>query len=392
MRERKSRVLFVDDDPRLLAAVTRVLHTCPFELRTATDGRAALEALRDDGPFAVIVSDLRMPGMDGVTLLRQARETAPDTVRILLTGQADLEGAVSAINEGNIFRFITKPCPVLVFQASLRAAVEQHRLVTAERVLLGQTLHGSIQALTEVLAAVSPAAFGRATRLCRLVGELIGAAGIRDKWHVEVAAMLSQIACVTLPPDTLLRLYRGEALSPEEAAMVERMPAIAEQVLGSIPRLEPVLAILRYQYKNYNGSGPPRDAVACQDIPWGARALKLATDFDALTGENTARPAVLHTLRSRTGVYDPVLLDLLCGIREGGQEADIQEVALNEVRPGMIFAQDVKTRRGGLILARGQLATPGVIERLNNFSLTVGVQEPFRVILREARPAGGVTG
>jgi response regulator RpfG family c-di-GMP phosphodiesterase len=279
---------------------------------------------------------------------------------------------------------------VLVLQATLRAAVEQHRLVTAERVLLGQTLHGSIQALTEVLSAVSPAAFGRATRLCRLVGELIVAAGIRDKWHVEVAAMLSQIACITLPPDTLFRHYRGEELSPEEAAMVERMPAIAEQVVGSIPRLEPVLAILRYQYKNYNGSGPPRDEVAGQDIPWGARALKLATDLDALTGEHTPRSAALRALRGRIGVYDPALLDLLGGIRESGQEADIQEIGLKEVRTGMIFAEDVKTRRGGLILARGQQATPGVIERLNNFSLTVGVQEPFKVILREARPPGGV--
>jgi DNA-binding NtrC family response regulator len=97
MTETRSRILFVDDDPRLLAAVTRVLHSSPFDLRTATDGRAALEALRDDGPFAAMVSDLRMPGMDGITLLRQARENAPDTVRILLTGQADLEGAISAI-------------------------------------------------------------------------------------------------------------------------------------------------------------------------------------------------------------------------------------------------------------------------------------------------------
>lgn len=387
MSEERSRVLFVDDDPRLLSAVSRILYSSPYEVRTAPDGWTALEMVEKEGPFAVLVSDLRMPGMDGVELLQQVSELAPDTVRMLLTGQADLDSAIGAINDGRIFRFITKPCPAMALQANVRGAVEQYRLVTAERVLLEQTLHGSIKALTEILAAVSPAAFGRATRLRQTVGAMMDVVGVRDRWHIEVAAMLSQIASVTLPPDTMSRLYHGDPLTPEEEAMLERAPAVAEQVVGSIPRMEPVLAVLRYQYKNYDGSGPPRDGVAAENIPWGARALRLATDLDALDASGDPGAGVIDVLRGRIGFYDPDMIEALSAIRKAGRELEIRELELKNIKPGMIFAQDVRSRRSALILARGQEATPSVLERLHNFSLTVGVREPIRVILREASPA-----
>jgi response regulator RpfG family c-di-GMP phosphodiesterase len=386
MSEERSRVLFVDDDPRLLAAVTRILHSSPFDIRTASDGWTALESVEKDGPYAVIVSDLRMPGMGGVELLQQVGELAPDTVRMLLTGQADLESAIGAINDGRIFRFITKPCPAVALQAAMRAATDQYRLVTSERVLLEQTLHGSIKALTEILSAVSPEAFGRATRLRQSVTAMMNVANIRDRWHIEVAAMLSQIACVTLPPETMHRLYHGDPLTPEEQAMLERAPAIAESVVGSIPRLDPVLAILRYQYKNYDGTGPPHDGVAGERIPWGARALHVVTDLDALEADSDPGVMVLDILRGRTGFYDPELIEVISEIRKAGHEAEVRELYLKDMRPGVVFAQDVRSKRGALILARGQEATPGVLERLHNFALTVGVREPIRVIVRGVAP------
>ena len=208
-------------------------------------------------PFAVIVSDLRMPGMDGVTLLGQAREIAPDTVRILFTGTGDLDHAVAAINKGSIFRFLTKPCATALMALNLNAAVEQYRLITAERVLLEHTLHGSIKALLDVLAAASPIAFGRASLICDSVGRLAGTLGVQGRWRVEVAALLSQIGSVILPAATLERVYQGHPLSDPERAMVERMPGVVTQILGNIPRLEPVLEILRCQEKCFDGSGPP---------------------------------------------------------------------------------------------------------------------------------------
>lgn len=383
MDDDNARVLFVDDEPNLLAAVVRTLRTSPFEIKTAPDGTAALCMLAEDGPFAAIVSDLRMPGMDGVTLLESAREMAPDTVRLLLTGQADLDSAIAAINEGCIFRFLTKPCPLAVLETTLQAAANQYRLVTSERVLLEQTLHGSIEALTDILSLVNPAAFGRATRLRQSVSALVSCFGLRNQWHIEVAAMLSQIGCVILPPATLEKVYQGEPLCDSERAMVERMPGVAEQVLGNIPRLGPVLEILRYQYKNYDGTGRPYDQLAGEAIPWGARALRVALDLDLLESQDDSTALHFDTLRGRDGCYDPVLLEALAKIRKSAQKLEVREVTLKNLRDGMILAQDVKTRRGLLLVARGQQVTPSLIERLGNFSPSPGVQEPIRVVVRE---------
>ena len=148
-------------------------------------------------PVDLVISDMRMPAMDGATFLKYARTGAPDTVRVLLTGQADMDSAIAAVNEGNIFRFLTKPCPIDVLLTALKACVEQHRLVTAERVLLEETLRGSVKMLTEVLSLVSPTAFGRAARLQQRVAAIAAQMGIRDRWHIEVAAMVSQIGPVT---------------------------------------------------------------------------------------------------------------------------------------------------------------------------------------------------
>jgi response regulator RpfG family c-di-GMP phosphodiesterase len=237
-------VLCVDDEPAVLDGLRRSLRGI-VELHTATGGAEALATLEAAGPFAVVVSDMRMPGMDGVTLLAHFRERAPDTIRMLLTGNADVEAAAAAVNRGQIFRFLFKPCPPDDLRAAVTAAVEQHRLVTAERELLDRTLRGSVQALVETLALANPTAFTRAARLRRLVRSVVAALGLEEWWHIEIAATLSQIGAVTLPPAVVEKLHTGEELSPDESEMAGRLPAIAEDVLSTIPRLEAVRGIIR---------------------------------------------------------------------------------------------------------------------------------------------------
>ncbi len=123
---KRPRILIVDDDELILDALKRQLRS-RFDLTTATEGKEAIRLVMSQGPYAVVVSDLRMPGMDGVTLLYLIRQAAPDTVRVLLTGKADLEAATLAINEGNIFRLLNKPCPTGMLLRALEAAVEQYR-------------------------------------------------------------------------------------------------------------------------------------------------------------------------------------------------------------------------------------------------------------------------
>ena len=285
-------ILCVDDEPKVLEGLKLHLRRY-YEVLTATGGQMALELLEREGPFAVVLSDMRMPGMDGATLLGQIRQRSPDTTRMLLTGQADLDSAIAAVNEGQLFRFLTKPCPPPVLLKAFEAGVAQYRLMTAQRVLLEQTLRGVIQTLTDILALTHPIAFGRANRLKRHAVDLAKQIGIqRDLWPLEVAAMLSQIGCIILPNETLEKLYQGGVPNEKERAMVERLPAVTEQLLSGIPRLEAVLTILRNQDKPYRFNVDELDAVHV-----GGAILKIAGDFDALINQGHPVSLALDTLR-----------------------------------------------------------------------------------------------
>ncbi|HEY2387681.1 MAG TPA: response regulator [Candidatus Binatia bacterium] len=366
------RILCVDDEPRVLDALGRLLRGC-YEVVTATSGAAGLEAIASAGAagtsFAVVVSDMRMPAMNGAEFLRKVREAAPATTRMLLTGHAELDAAIAAVNDANVFRFLCKPCQPASFIAALDAAVEQYRLVTAERELLEQTLHGSIRALTQVLALASPAAFGRAGRAKQLAGALAARLGIAERWPIEIAAMLSQIGAVTLPEPTAEKLYYGHALDASEQAMVERLPAIACELLQDIPRLGPVCAMI---------SAAAGRAVGPEAS--GAGILALTLEFDALQVTGLSAETALAMLRGRHGRHDAALLAALA--EEVGASASantIREVRLPELRIGMLLADDVVSESEMLLVARGQEVTTGLLERLRNFAAHVGVRQPIRV-------------
>ncbi|HEY1273096.1 MAG TPA: response regulator, partial [Terriglobales bacterium] len=197
----REKILFVDDEPAVLQGYQRLFHN-EFEVQTAVGGKRGLTMLNTAGPFAVVVSDMRMPEMNGVEFLSHVRKTWPDSVRIVLTGQADLDAAMAAVNQGNIFRFLTKPCDREMLGKTLTAGVLQYRLVVAERELLEKTLKGTIQVLSEVLSLANPAAFGRATRLRRYMSHLVAELGLSKPWRFEVAALMSQLGCVAVAPET----------------------------------------------------------------------------------------------------------------------------------------------------------------------------------------------
>lgn len=381
MAENRPRILLVDDEPQVLYGLERQLRKT-YNVTLTSEAKEALKLVATQGPFAVVVSDLRMPVMDGVALLYSIRQVAPDTVRVLLTGNADLEAATAAVNEGNVFRFLTKPCPTLTLLRALEASAGQYRLVTAERVLLEQTLRGALKTLTDILALVNPEAFGRAVRVRKLVHELARAEGIADPWQAEIAAMMAQIGWVTLAPEMTSKLYRGAALSDSEQAIIDKLPEVTQQLLANIPRLEPVREILHYQGKHYDGHGLPEDQACGSSIPWGARALKAATDLDVLEAQGLQGAMAVDALRARTGWYDPAILDALHKQR-GDQQRDgaVMQLALHQVQTGMIFAEDVKTRSGLLLIARGQEVTPSLVQRIKNLALTSKISDPVLVIL-----------
>jgi response regulator RpfG family c-di-GMP phosphodiesterase len=379
----RPRILCVDDEPNVLEGLARTLRS-HFVVETTTEGKVALDLFRTAEPFAVVMSDQRMPQMTGVQLLAHARTVAPATVRVLLTGQADMESAIAAVNEGNIFRFLTKPCATDVLLKALDACCEQYRLITSEKVLLEQTLRGSIKALVDILSLVSPGGFGRATRVRQSVELLMNHFQIRERWPVEVAAMLSQIGCVTLPAATLDKLYRGEPLNKPEQEMVDRMPAAAEKCLSNIPRIDSVREILLQSSAHFARAKQRSDAEIEAEIPWGARALKVALDFDLLESGDSAKDHPMAIMRGRKGWYDPEILQAFAAIRGNPQDTSLMlELTISEVGVGMVFGEDLKSSKGLLLIARGQEVTPTLLERMRNFSADLAIREPVRMLLRE---------
>jgi response regulator RpfG family c-di-GMP phosphodiesterase len=365
----RPRILCVDDDPAIALLLSRVLQTT-FDVVTSDTPAAALVQMTTNGPFAVVISDYRMPGTDGVTLLGQLREIAPDTTRILLTGNGDMEIAVDAVNRGQIFRFLEKPCTPETLRAAAAAAAEQHRLITSERVLLEQTLQGSVKALTEVLALAQPEAFGRATRVRRYVGDLAEAVGERDSWPIKIAAMLSQVGATAVSSSTLERYYAGESLTGDEQRAIAELPATAERLIADIPRLESVREILRFQETRFDGSvdgTPTRPGVAGDRIPRGARMLKIALDFDLLEMRGLSIADALKTMRGRTDWYDPQLLSAFTEL-SGVALSNIamEDIRLSQVRVGMVFAADVRAETGMLLVARGQEVGVSLVERIRH--------------------------
>jgi response regulator RpfG family c-di-GMP phosphodiesterase len=301
----RTKVLCVDDEPNVLEGLSLTLRR-RFELLTAPGGAAALELLKGNPGIAVIISDMRMPGMDGATFLSRAREMLPDTTRLLLTGHAELTSAISAVNEGRIFRFLTKPCPPPVLLEAVESAAEQHRLITAERVLLESTLRGTIQTLTEVLSLTNPVAFGRATMLRQRVRDIATELKLDNLWQIEIAAMLSGLGAITLPPDTLEKVVQAKPLSEAEQRMVDRVPAVTDQLLAHIPRLESVREIIQ-------ASAQPTPRILPEDpgrlfIARAAAILRLVVDSDALEAQGNNRRMAIDTLRGR-GKHLPEALE-----------------------------------------------------------------------------------
>ncbi len=379
------KVLCVDDELNILLSLQRQLRK-QFHLESALGPEKALAAIERDGPFAVVVSDLQMPGMNGLELLARIKELSPDTVRIMLTGQADLDTAIAAVNQGNIFRFLTKPCSAEQLAATLDAAIEQHRLVTVERNLLENTLHASVKVLTGVLSLVHPAAFSRASRIHRYVRYMAAQLKLHDAWQFEVAALLSQIGCITLEPGTLDRVYTGDELSDEEKKNFAAHPAAGGDLLANVPRLEAVAAIIANQNLSFGQTpavpaGVPRETVAV-----GAHLLRAALDFDRLITRNRSHEQAIIQMRVHEHHYDPACLNALAAYIAPERGMAVRVLKSAELLPGMVVDQDVRSKTGLLLLAKGQEVTLSVLGRLRAFAAKVGIAEPVRVLVE----GGGV--
>ncbi|MGA8540695.1 MAG: response regulator [Terriglobales bacterium] len=356
------KILFVDDDHNILDGYRRGLSR-EFRLETATGGEQALKLLAENGPYAVVVSDMRMPGMDGIQLLCGIKAQSPDTTRVMLTGNADIDMAIDAINEGNIFRFLNKPCSKELMAKTLAAALVQYRLVTAERQLLEQTLSGTIQVLTDVLSLVNPAAFSRAERARRYIHHIVTSMKLGNPWQYEVAAMMSQLGCVTLASETIEAVYSGETLSANEQAQYDAHPSVAYGLLSKIPRLEPIAWMIEHQNR------PVREDEASErsDMRLGAEILRLTLAYEQLIHKGASRTEAAHRLASQNKSFSPEFFEALVTLDPNAENGEIRKCRMDELSPGMIIQEEIRTIDGALLIAKGQEVTPPLMVKLKNF-------------------------
>ncbi len=378
------KILLVDDDANILASFRRRLGQ-HFDISTALGGEEGLEVLRSRGPFAVIISDQRMPGMDGIQFLSEVKKRAPDTVLMMFTGHTDLETATSAINEGRIFRFYTKPCPTEVLKGAIEAGLDQYELVTAERDFLERTLAGSVKVFVDVLALISPEIFRKAERVRGWMPEVARSMDISNAWELNIAAMLAPLGMVTIPTKITAKLDNGGALSQVEEEIYNRAPEISKNLISNIPRMENIGRIIYYQRKGFDGSGIPADGTSGDDLPLGARILRVLNDLAAIT-EHPKR-VVFDALEKKNGLYDPEILRVVrsCFVddRDGSGVSDEHgdvNMLCSDLQAGSLLASDIETLDGITVLAAGARLTLAQIERLHNLQLLCGLREPVTIL------------
>jgi len=357
------KILLVDDEIAILQGYQRLLHR-EFNTTIATGGGAGLVEIERTGPYAVVVSDMRMPKMDGAEFLAKVKNLSPDTVRVMLTGNADMQTAVRAVNDGNIFRFLTKPCTKDTLAKILTASLMQHRLVTAERELLEKTLAGSITVLTEVLSLVNPAAFSRAARVRRYIRHIVTVLRLPNPWRFEVAGMMSQLGCVTLDPETLDSAHgRRRELTAEERQLFDAHPKVARDLLCKIPRMEPIAWMIGYQNEPVPLEGDIADREMA-DMRLGASILRVALAFDDLIQLDLSKTEAAHRLARQHTDLDRRIFEALVELK--AEEHEVRQCPVDQLSVGMILRQDIKNEQGVLIVAKGQEVTTPLILRLKN--------------------------
>ena len=306
--------------------------------------------------------------MDGASFLSQVRQAHPLVTRMLLTGYADLESAMRAVNKGAIFRMLLKPCPAEDLQEALAQAMRQHELLGAEQRLLEQTLKGAVEALVETLALASPLAFSRASSLRRYVGHMARELGQEQVWVFEVAALFAHLGYVAVPEKVLERHFSRQVLSEAERQMLDSSAKVAPQLLGHVPRLEPVIAILEQLHRQPAGGG--------EGTELGVAMVQVAMAVDDLVMQGKEVAQACELLR---GKHEARLLGALQSCQANREGSRVLAVEVKDLGAGMVLESDVFLETGQLLVKKGQNITLALLERLRNFHRSAGLKQPILV-------------
>jgi putative nucleotidyltransferase with HDIG domain len=411
-------LLFVDDEASILASLRRLFRPHGYRILIASGGAEGLKVLESE-KVDLVVSDMRMPEMDGAQFLEQVRDRWPDVVRILLTGYADISSTIAAINRGEIYRYIAKPWDdneiVLTVRDALerqRLAIENERLTdltrkqneelkalnasleqkVAERtVQLRQTLSSletahralnrGFMASVRIFSGLMELRGGRLGGHSRRVAEHARAVAQRlgcneqDSQNVLLAALLHDIGKIGLSDELIARPFNQ--LSGEARAEVMKHPQTGYNILMGVDQLHEAARLVRHHHECYDGSGYP-DRLTGIAIPLGARILAAANEYDALQlGTLTQRSlspaeALAFLVENRGRRYDPTVVDAFSRLlaETTSQAAVERPLRPDQLEPGMVLSRDLMHEDGYLLLARDHTLDAGVIKELRRIEDT----------------------
>jgi response regulator RpfG family c-di-GMP phosphodiesterase len=387
---RTGLVLIVDDEQKILSSISRELFDLTIcDVITAQSGTEGLEIIKNTANIMVIISDYHMPGMNGIQFLSETQKIVPDASRIMLTGAADLDMAIKAINTGKLFRFLIKPCPAEIMISTITAGVAQYKLVTSEKELLQKTLNGSIKIMVDLLSASNPEIFIQSSRLRDLARKLATEIKVADTWEVELAALLCRIGCVTVPHETLKKWMQGFVLDDSEMDMIQAIPRVGEDLVKNLPRLQNVAEGIGSQNLNYVNLSRKSGIPTGNQIPLIGRILKIVIDFDRFYEIHQDTALATEEMTNNSTRYDPNLLptylekvvneldgpNKLTGTGLQGE----RKVAIEDIEPGMVITRDIFDRNRRLIVARGTMITDVLRVRLKNFFNYQSITSPLFV-------------
>ncbi len=346
------KVLFVDDDPNILRALKRDLWG-EFNVLTAVGALEGLKVLANESPVEVVVSDMTMPVMNGLIFLRRVQNEYPNCIRVVLTGNADLDIAVKAVNQGQVFKYLQKPSNTENIINVIKESIEKYDQNKAEKQLLESTFQSTINVLIDIMALINPVSFSRTNRIKYFVTKLVNFLKLPNAWQYEVAAMLSQIGSVTVPPEIMEKLYSIEEFTEAESKMLRSIPETGYNLISKIPRMNTIALIIANQMLEYKADEDRIEDITTPEII-GGYILRISYDFDSFLSKCfTHREAYLELERNKN-VYHPVLLDLIKKIKPPEMQKKKTMVAIRKLMVGMILENDVKTKHGVLLAKKGQ--------------------------------------
>lgn len=407
-------VLCVDDEPNILSALRRLLRPSGYRVLVAESGAEGLELMASE-QVDLVISDMRMPNMDGAAFLAAVKAGWPDVVRILLTGYADMASTIDAINRGEIFRYVTKPWVDSDMLLTLRQGLERKALEADKRRLealtqqqnetlrqLNESLEVKVQARTAELQKANerlknsflnsikifsslielrhPALAGHSRRVAAMGRSLALKVGMDAKAAQEVflAGLLHDIGKIGFPDKLLAKPVRTMAF--DELQVYNKHPLAGVHALMAFDELGTAARMIRHHHERYDGQGFP-DGARGNDIPLGARVLAVANDFDSLqigtfsAQQFTPKEAKQIMEKDRGKRYDPLVLDALFELTGAPPAPPLREVRLRlpELKPGMVLTRDFVSREGALLLGADHKLDAKLIEKMQAYEASEGL-------------------